>query len=259
MIALPVAQRRRFPQIARSAATALAAVLVALPLQASVLGEAARALAPGTFVELATEGLTRDLMTAGGCSSPITSFSDNAVWDAPRAAFRFVGGPHGCPHVFLQYTEADNTWTVLEPYSDRATHGYDHTTIDTAADTLYFRTHSKGGFHGYDLAKGTWQVDALPPPPDKQVQVSGGLEYFPERERLVLINYSGGGEVLSFTGKRWRRDGRVDMGSRANFIEYSAPHGTLLFGGGWAAPKTFSHKVYTMNAKGKIQAAADAP
>ncbi|MEL7448528.1 MAG: hypothetical protein AAFN78_04920 [Pseudomonadota bacterium] len=226
---------------------------------ASVLADTAQALAPGEFVELATEGLTRDLMTAGGCSSPVTSFSDNGVWDAPRKAFLFVGGPHGCPHVFLRYSEADNSWSTLPTYSDRATHGYDHTTIDIDTNTLYFRTHSKGGIHSYDLEAGTWQVDALEPPAMKSVQVSGGLEYFPELGRLVLMNYGGQGGLLAHTGKKWRREGSEEMGTRANFIEYNPNHGVLLFGGGWIAPKTFSPKAYLMNGDGKIKATAEAP
>ncbi|MEL7449962.1 MAG: Ig-like domain-containing protein, partial [Pseudomonadota bacterium] len=258
LLALLVFLRRARP--AAAAGLALA-TLLAVPANASPLSEAAAAMSPGTFVELPTEGLSRDMMTQNGCGSPITSYSDNAVWDAASRRFLFVGGPHGCPHAFVEFREVTNTWSNLAPLEDSATHAYDHTTIDPAGRTLYFRKHSGGGFHAYDLISADWTLDALPTPPSSFTQVSGGLEFFPDIGRLVHINYGGAGEIDVFTGAAWNRLGSVAMGERAAFIEYNPVHGLVLFGGGVRGngPTTVNRELHVFDSGGNLVQRADAP
>ncbi|MEL7451071.1 MAG: tandem-95 repeat protein [Pseudomonadota bacterium] len=239
--------------------------LAGTAVHASELSDVATAMAPGTFAEVSTQGLSSNYMTAGGCSSPITSFSDNAVWDPIGGHFLFIGGPHGCQHVFAVYTEATNTWSTWQPYSSSAaTHGYDHTTIDVPGRTVWFRKHSAGGFHAFSLNSSSWNTNAIPKPNASFTQVSGGLEFFPDfagpgQGRLVHINYSGGGEVDVYENGGWNEYADVDYGDRAAFIEYNPVHDLMLFGGGWIAPQTFSPKIYTMDDAGNVTQKGNAP
>ncbi|MEM9056225.1 MAG: Ig-like domain-containing protein [Pseudomonadota bacterium] len=255
---LALARRRAaFAGLLLLAAVALGAQAVG----ATELRDAAQALAPGEFVELETNGLTRDRMTQNGCASPITSFTDNAVWDPVSRRFLFIGGPHGCPHAFVEYREATNGWANLPPLADSATHAYDHTTIDVASREVFFRKHSAGGFHRYDLNAGSWSLNALPTPSTPFTQVSGGLEYFPDLDRLVHINYGGAGEVDIFEDGDWVELDRFAMGERAAFIEYNPVHQRLLFGGGVSgnSPATVRYEVYVMDANRQVVRQADAP
>src|SRR6185503_1314091 len=94
----------------RIGAFALLCVLAAPAVLASPLSDAAQALAPGSWVELPTQGLSVSLLEPQEGGS-ITYYSDNAAWDSTSKTFFFIGAPHYEPARFIQYKESTNTWS----------------------------------------------------------------------------------------------------------------------------------------------------
>lgn len=207
---------------------------LALPVQATALGEQAAQMSPGQWLRLNTvgdaSGLTYDLLNTSTGST--LAYLDKGKWDPfLRRAFFIGQGASKGDQKFIQYDEASNRWSQLpDPYWEGGNgHGYQHNTINPATGDLYYRKFNTTNFYRLDRASGQWSQ--LPAPSINYVGVAGGLEYFPEMGGLVFVSCM---NVAVFVNDRWTTlyNGTLPMAQYNNVTIYSKQHQVVYLGGG---------------------------
>lgn len=228
----------------------------------SALEESARKMAPGSWQELETTGLTDDFLRWP--AGHYLQWTDRGAWDPVTRRFLFLGGAHAPDpgnKKFISYTESDNTWRKLPdpPWLCVGTgasciwHGYEHITLDAEGRELYYRPFNSGDVYRYDLDSDQWKgkLPALP-----EYSCCGTLGYFPERKSLLYADGYGLQEYDFKTGKWATLAGpkAVPMGDYHTMGIYNPVLKAFLFGGG-----NGSANLYKLGADGAIRTLKPAP
>src|SRR5581483_4332182 len=131
------------------------------PAAASALGDLAASMAPGTWAELETKGLTPDLLQVPRPTMVynVLEYQNSGVWDPTSRQVLFIGGPHDGLGKFITYDEATNTWRQEpdpQPQEMLSTHGYDHNTINPRTGDFFFRPYDRPDIWRYNIPTRTW-------------------------------------------------------------------------------------------------------
>ena len=224
---------------------------------ASALASLAASMAPGTWAELKTSGLTPALLEVPTHVQVynILEYQNSGVWDPTSHQVLFVGGPHENQGRFITYDEATNTWRQ-EPDPTPSyllyNHTYDHNTINPTTGELYFRPFNRPEIWAYKIATKTWR--RLTTIPQGDFNCCGSIQYFPDRNGILFVGTS---EIeFYYVGSgRWTSPWTtVKTGPYHAIAEYSPVAKVLIFGGGSGVST-----VYRMDAKGKIRRMGDSP
>jgi hypothetical protein len=177
-------------------------VVASLTARASVLSEAATALAPGGWVQIST--LNSDVIKAQGNFS-ILEYANKWAWDPIGKRGYYCGAAHhnGFENKCVQYDEATNTWSTLPLPPGYCTigncgsdgsnggifvHGYDHNAFDTLRRVFYFRNSSR--LLKFDVASQIWsQSSEMPSECSNPSSLASLIEYFPNVDRIVMVNH----------------------------------------------------------------------
>ncbi|MCA9741027.1 MAG: hypothetical protein H6695_19780 [Deferribacteres bacterium] len=222
----------------------------------SALARLAANLQPGSWAELETHGMTKELIASNGSYRTILEYADKAVWDSDSETLFFVGGGHYAGMEFISYNAQTNTWEHLDdPYwfsGIEICHAYHAVAIDVKRRLLFFLLCNSRKVYQYHIETKQWSQ--LPENPNGSTSSAMALEYFPEMDGLVhVIN----GEVNFFDKKKsnWLNLAMdLTMGNYHNFAEYNPVHNSILFGGG-----NSSTDIYKLVADGGIQKMTSAP
>jgi hypothetical protein len=232
------------------------------------LATLAAALAPGQWTTLSQSGdgtgfdytLLITCTTPGDlnsdCADNIFNYADKGLWNPNTREIHFFGHGHYREAKHIRYREATHQWTH-EPdaaWNCGVTcglgHGFEHSAIDWDTGDLYVRWFNSTTVWKRTQATMTWaQLPAAPNP-----QVALALEYFPERNALIL---AGGGAIYEYrpnTNSWHELSTGLAMGPYSNVATYDPVHKVVVFGGGDG-----SRNLYKLNASGTISAIADAP
>lgn len=223
----------------------------------SALASLAGSMAPGTWAELKTSGLTPALLQVPThvMVYNILEYQNSGVWDPTSHQVLFVGGPHENQGRFITYDEATNAWRQ-EPDPTPSyllyNHTYDHNTINPATGELYFRPFNRPEIWAYKIAQKAWRK--LTTIPQGDFNCCGSIQYFPDRDGILFVGTS---EIeFYYVGRgRWTSPWTtIKTGPYHATAEYSPVAKVLIFGGG-SGVKT----VYRMDAKGSIRQMGDSP
>lgn len=238
---------------------AIAALLLPAPrpAPAAALGDLAASMAPGTWAELQTNGLTPALLQVPRPTMTynVLEYQNSGVWDPISRQVLFVGGPHDGHGKFITYDEQTNTWRQEpdpKPADMLSTHGYDHNTINPGAGELYFRPYNSSDIWKYHIATKTWS--RLTRIPNREFNCCGAIEYFPERNGLLFV---GRNEIAFYKVGRggWSSpSATVKTGRYHATAEYSPVDKVVVFGGGSGV-----NTVYRMDRSGRVTRGADSP
>lgn len=254
------------------AASVFCLLITAQQVAATVLGDLAAKMAPGTWAELETLGFSGEFLQTrdGGGGDNILSYAMSAGWDPTSQQFLFVGAPHYLKSKFIRYSAATNMWTAgpLPPLPcmsvDRGPaaggcldHAYDHNTTDAQRGHHYYRlfdTRYRRKVWRYTIPKDTW--DEIPEVPKElpDPAQTAVLKYFPEMGSLILI---GNGHVQAFTlaTQQWRLLAKgLAMGGLHPTGLYNPKHKVVIFGGG-----NSGRNLYKLDATGTVTKLKDAP
>ncbi len=237
---------------------------------ATVLGDLANQMAPGTWAELPTLGMNQghffETVLAG---KAVTQWSHKAAWDPNTEQFFFVGSPHYNPGKFVIYSAITNTWRegplpescmAEDPQTSSTaciSHGYDHSTMDPASGSYYYRQYNFGKIFKYNVVGNTWEN--LPIPPQGGFQVAGMVQYFPEMGGLLFADARFSPASLFFynpSTNQWSTlSTTLDLGPHSHVSGYSSTHKVVIFGGG----SNDKRSLYKVDANGSIVQLNNAP
>jgi hypothetical protein len=228
---------------------------------ATVLGDLAASMQPGSWAELNTNGFTQPLLWAEESYHYITQHSDDAVWNPGTEEVYYIGGGHGGIGKIIVYSAATNTWReeTRQPWMEPLGHGYDHNAIDPVNGILYH--HPMSGrkiIHRYLINYKTWQVCTYVPDAIavwELIDCCRGVCYFPEMRSLLIT--SGRSRALfifgTFTGK-WTKKENLPMADPHTFAKYNPVHKCVMFGGG-----NGSSSIYKIDSAGNVTSLKGAP
>ncbi len=232
------------------------------------LADLSASIAVGEFVPVATEGLTPELIDAGG-GHHILQYADKGVWDPNTCQALFTGGGHLSLTKFIGYSASENTWFQApnpswwcetmpdDPYAC-ATHAYGQNALNPATGDYWFRRFNDPAVHHTQVASpisASW--DAGPElAPEASGCVATALEYFPELDGLVYVNCAAQTVMLSDGGTgAWETlPGTYPMGGLHNYAVYNPVLGQVLFGLG-----NGSDALYLLGADGSGEPIAPPP
>ena len=239
---------------------------------ASVMGDLASQMSPGTWAELPTIGINQGhFFETAEVGKAVTQWSHKAAWDPNTSQWLFVGAPHYNPYKMVIYSEQSNTWREgplpepcmgLDPRNSNAVnpcigHSFDHNTIDVSRGDLYYRSFDSGKPFKYSIVGNTWTP--LPLPPQNGFQVTGVFQYFPELGGLLFADAQGFPASLYFmdpTTEVWSvLDSNIDMGPHSNISGYSSVHKVVIFGAG----SNDSRSLYKIDATGTVTKLQNTP
>jgi hypothetical protein len=225
-------------------------------------------IAVGEFVPLATDGLTSDLIDAGG-GHHILQYSDKGVWDPNTCQALFTGGGHLSLTKFIGYSASENTWFQApnpswwcpidpdDPYAC-ATHAYGQNALNPATGDYWFRRFNDANVHHTSIASPiSAQWDAAPELPGGPAScIATALEYFPDMGGLVYVDCAGQTVLVAYDGAAtWETlPGTYPMGGYHNYGVYSQPRGQVLFGAG-----NGSYELYLLSPDGTADPIAPPP
>lgn len=246
-------------------------LIIAHQAVATVLGDVATRMAPGTWTELETLGFQGEFLQTQdkGGGSNILAYAMSAGWDPTSQQFLFVGTPHYLKSKFIRYSAVTNMWSEGPlPLPCMAIdngpkgggcldHAYDHNTTDAQHGHHYYRifdSRYRRKVFRYTIAMQTW--DELPEVPRAlpEPAQTAALKYFPEMGSLILI---GDGHVLAFTlaTQQWRLVAKgLPMGGLHPIGQYNPQHKVVVFGGG-----NSGRNLYKLDATGAITKLKDTP
>ena len=138
--------------------------ILAFLASATVLGDLARSMSPGTWAELNCTGFTKSLLDGGG-GHHIFEYTDDAVWDPVTEQVLFLGGAHGGNQKFISYNAETNTWR-MEPLPSWAInqvgHAYDHNAIDQQNGIMYHHSMDGRDTRRYVISTGSISILSRP-------------------------------------------------------------------------------------------------
>lgn|GEM_PF-1081190 len=237
--------------------------------QSTALGARVASMQPGTWVELDTIGFNNGaFLETATFSKSILQWSDKAVWNPVTRQFYFVGAPHYEPQKFVIYSEASNAWTagVAPCQGVECQHAWGHNALNPATGEFFHRRAGTNQIQRY--RNGAWS--SLPNIPAAGAQISGALEYFPDRNGLVWIDGAFGVWFYNTSTNQWTKlanttgetgGGLQDLtlGPIDNFAVYNPIHKAVLFGGGDDACCRGFRDIYKLDSSGKITKLRNAP
>ena len=213
-------------------------LLFAPPVTAGTqLADTAAAMAPGTWVELNTIGLTGSFLAdPANNGHHILQYSDKAVWDSVNKTFVYAGSGHLGLGKTIIYTPATNTWSQAAVTScDDFPHNYQRITFNAGTGLVYKNDGSVNCT--YSSATDTW--GSIAGIPFGNQSFSAGLEYFPERNRLYWTDaeYSSTNfqriAEFQFPNGPWNLLwSGLNGGSNHMVAMYSPVYKVLMMGGG---------------------------
>jgi hypothetical protein len=232
------------------------------------LADLSASIAVGEFVSVATEGLTPDLISAGG-GHHVLQYSDKGVWDPNTCQALFTGGGHLSLTKFIGYSASENTWfqapnpswwcetTAEDPYAC-STHAYGHNALNPATGDYWFRRFNDPNVHHTSVASpiaAAWDAGPMLAP-EASGCTATALEYFPELDGLVYVDCAGQRVLLSDAGSgAWEAlPGTYPMGGLHNYAIYNPVLGAVLFGAG-----NGSDDLYLLGAEGSAEPIAAPP
>jgi hypothetical protein len=232
------------------------------------LADLAESIEVRQFVALPTEGLTADLIDAGGGHN-VLQYSDKGVWDPINCQGLFTGGGHLSLVKFIAYSASENTWfhapnpswwcetTQDDPYAC-ATHAYGANALDPETGDYWFRTFNSAAVHHTVAASPiSAEWDAAPELPSGPAScIATALEYFPELGGLIYVDCTGQTVQVLYDGAAaWEQlPGNYAMGPYHNYATYNPVRGEVLFGVG-----NGSTDLYRLDADGNGTRIADPP
>jgi hypothetical protein len=233
--------------------TILFILLLTVFINATVLGDSAASMVPGTWKRM-DPAIPNALYNQYGS---IFVYSNDAIWDPATEKLMFWGRDHGDPWQGVIYEAATDTWKSA-PLAFAPMHGghtYDNLTLDSDQNVIYHFTSGKELFK-FDPASETWstvtQNGTIP-----RTGHGMALEYFPEMGGLIHC-YSGGFGFISFfdlSTSTWRQlASGLTMGPYHNLAEYNPVHHCVIAGGG-----NGSNDLYKVDSQGNITALTPAP
>jgi len=239
-------------------------ILLPMSLNATPLSSAVANCPIGQFCKVNMSNLTPSIIDATN-QTIITGYASKAAWDNVNSRFYFVGGGHLTCVKFVTYDDASDKWTsVVPPWAPCPNpgnffyHSYQHNTFDPVSQRLYVRRFYGGFADVYDVGTQSWSVTASQA--EVTVQVSGGLEYFPDIDKVVHfgIENSTFGALWAYekNNNSWSQIGVSNSyatGSYDNFAVYSTKHHFLMFGGGG------SSNIFKVDALGIVSPLTSAP
>ena len=236
-----------------------------VPASASVLSDLAAQMQPGEWRTLTTNGFSQgDILKGNSVSGTILEYTDTAVRNPLTKKIYIIGcvregnydcGTTGSPSAgWIEYDEATNSWRRMPSTAiNSAFHGYNHATINPATGDFYYWEMGKTAKKYSSGALTTLpSIDSSIPPEYT------GMEFFPERNGLVLVNTRDGPARIhtynlgtgSWTSKQ------IPMPYSIHQIaKYSAKHKLVYFGGG----SNTSDMLFTMDAQGNVKQVANSP
>ncbi len=223
----------------------------------TALGGLAATMAPATWAELKTNGLTPTLLQVPSHVQVynVLEYQNSGIWDPTSRQVLFVGGPHESQGRFISYDEVTNTWRQ-EPDPSPSyllyNHTYDHNTINPAAGELYFRPFNKPEIWKYKIEARKWSK--LTNIPQRDFNCCGAIQYFPERNGILFVGTSEI-EFYFVERKSWTTpSGNIKTGPYHATAKYSSVDKVLIFGGGSGVST-----VYKMDASGRVTRMSDSP
>lgn len=232
------------------------------------LADLAASIEVGTFVPLATDGLTAELIDAGNGHN-VLQYSDKGVWDPNTCQALFTGGGHLSLVKFLGYSASENTWfqapnptwwcetTPDDPYAC-STHAYGHNALDPATGSYWFRTFNNAAVHHTQVASPIVAEWDEAPGLDASAAscIATALEYFPELGGLVYVDCTAQAVQVLYDGaSAWEvLPGTYPMGPYHNYATYNAALGQVLFGAG-----NGSDQLYLLDGSGAAEPIAAPP
>jgi hypothetical protein len=207
---------------ATSAAVTVTISNAAPPPGQSVLATLAKAMAPGTWAQLATNNFNNgNEMRPPVAGGSALEFTDKAgAWDPLNKTVLLLGASHPgsnspCPNwadIFAKYSDSTNAWTNNFdsslpdpcPNFDNAFgingglgHAYQHNAIDPNTGLFYHRQYGTGKVMAFNQSTNSWsQCSTF----GQSWQVAGGLAFFPDRDSLIFIDGDWGVWELPLSG-----------------------------------------------------------
>lgn len=240
----------------------------------SAFGEFVAAMSPGTFAEYTPATPFTQAMTGWG-GGGIGSYCNRGVYDAGRAVFNFLGGPHegGNELRLLRFTEGSDICAVAndasvtsQPYLRGATtiHGYHHSCVDSdTGDYYHSRTNSSRIYRlpgsQYPTATSGWSE--ITGGFGETVNAAQAIEWFPERGTLIYVDSFVGVWEYDPVGDDWTElanAAAVPSMSYHNWTMYVPSEQAVYFGGGDGSGAA-SVVMYRLAANGAITSRANTP
>ncbi len=191
----------------------------------SALSDAAEALKPGEWVELNTSGFSGSFLNTGGVDYVI-NYGNSAVWDPVNRELRYMGKGHQESEKMIIYYEENNSWED-GPTTSSAPHGYDHNAINPETGEHFYYG---GGTTMHVYRNGDWDSFNSLPGDRYDYAVAVGLEYFPERNCLLMAAEH---DIYSFENGEWESiQSRINTGGYHMIAEYNPVYKEVYLGGG---------------------------
>jgi len=160
------------------------------PAWASVLGNVAASMQPGTWAALTTNGFNNGAILKPTAGGSILEYTDKAgQWNPVNNTVMVLGGshPNATPppgtsnQAFAKYDEASNTWSLLTTPSAAGVdtgpaHEYHHAALVPSTGDFYHRQYYSRNVMKYSHATQTWSQCSILG--TSAFQVAGALEYF---------------------------------------------------------------------------------
>ncbi len=244
-------------------------ILVALQSAgaATVLGDLAARMQPGTWAQLQTSGFDNGRLLEPCLDfSNIVEYADNATWDHISRRFLFYGASHGSCYgqKFIIYSDVTNSWTTGSLYPGSCSgregcfeHAYHHNAINTANGEFYYRRNENIWRYNINSQQQWTLLTDQTPGGENPSVCCGALSYFQEMNSLIWVN--GGTRSIHrydlSTGQWSTMASNVTMGYYDNVIQYNPVHRVMLLGGGRESGRIF----YKLDAQGRLTRMKDAP
>ena len=229
----------------------------------TTLAALAAQLKLGTWAELKSQGFGPAILDDVN-GSFIIQYTDDAQWDPVSKQVFFIGASYGFSSGaqrgnFIKYNDAANQWTLMPrpvgPFPNLA-HAYDHSALNPATGEFYHSLYNNRDIYKYNPAADSWSLlTTIPQSIMGGLQITKGLEYFPEMGGLVWYSSGVGLYFFNTSTKQWSvlADG-LGTSTYHEFSEYDPVHKIVIFGGGDG-----SNAVFKLDASGKVTQMKNAP
>jgi hypothetical protein len=174
-------------------------------LTGSSIGALAGSMLPGTWAQLNTNNFQSGNIFDPPDGGSILEYEDKGVWDPINKTVLVLGMSHPngatptpCNEIlFVKYTDSDSTWSNLPtpcPNFDTATtvsHNYEHIAINPNTGDVFHREYYSGNMMYFAQAAQAWTgMPAFNTSGQNagNYQVAGALEYFPDRNSLIMVD-----------------------------------------------------------------------
>ena len=247
----------------RIGAAAMACLALSATASAAPLSEAAQSMSKGEWRELATTGLTKELLeTQSTAIDSIMQWGAKAAWEPQSQMFLFAGAPHGGARKMIRYKAVEDKWELGPIAPGQGAHSYYYSATQTEGGRWYrYLSEYDGGSAGvigvYDPQSSSWSV--LPGKVSRGGvgPKFGGFAYFPERNGFLMVAGWRGGYWYDKASSTWTS---IDYQNDDihDFALYNPVHKVVMFGGGGTGDN-FNMNFWIMEADGSIKGPYTSP